>query len=363
MFDFSSYLSSQLSLNPADFQVDILTGGLTNVTVRATFATPISFSNSQPFSSVVLKYAPPYVAADPSQEMSVYRQVVEANALRYLTETLEIQDLLTQFPDLKIPQLIHRDATANVLWITDLGVSQTLSKFLATSPSETTVSEIAATLGTFIAQFWKITGHPSPETATLFTRPDKQDDPVYFLASTALKVMSHRGMPDADILSARICTAMQMKDTVEPCLGMVDFWPGSILISPDRSYGLVDWEYFGMSTPGAEMGMLVAHLHLLIAQSESVVSHATHTFISVFLDSYGTHVPPASDYFKRQALIAYGREMVNAIEFFASELDDEAQKRVFNAGVRSLQAAGGSDLDMDVKVDDAGAILWNDILQ
>jgi hypothetical protein len=55
--------------------------------------------------------------------------------------------------------------------------------------------------------------------------------------------------------------------------------------------------------------------------------------------------------------------MVNAIEFFASELDDEAQKRVFNAGVRSLQAAGGSDLDMDVKVDDAGAILWNDILQ
>ncbi|KAF8191533.1 kinase-like domain-containing protein [Mycena galopus ATCC 62051] len=366
MFDFPSYLSAHLLLKPANFRVDPLAGGLTNVTVRATFATPISFLESPPFSSVVLKYAPPYIAADPTQAMSVHRQVIEANALRYLAQTPEIRDLLTQFPTLKIPQLIHHDSTANVLWITDLGVSQTLSKYLASTPSSiATVHDIAATLGTFISRFWQIMANPAPVITDLFGRQNGQDDPADFLSSTALKVMSLHCVPGAEILSERVRTAMQTKDQIELCLGMVDFWPGSILISPDGSCGLVDWEYFGLSTPGAEIGMLVAHLHLTIEQSKSEleVCDAVRTFISTFLGSYGARVPPASTYFNRQALVAYGREMVNALEFFAVELDDSAQKRVLDAGVRSLRAAGASELETDVKLDDSGAILWNDILQ
>ncbi|KAF7353757.1 APH domain-containing protein [Mycena venus] len=364
-FDFPSYLASQLSLKPVDFQVDVLAGGLTNVTVRATFATPISVSKSQPFTSVVLKYAPPYIASDPTQAMSVHRQVIEANALRYLAETPEIRDLLQQFLILKIPHLIHHDATANVLWITDLGASQTLFKYLTMPPPIATVLEVAATLGTFISDLWKITAHPTPETIALFTRPIEQDNPVIFLASTALQVMSSRGVSDAEVLSDRVRTTMQTKEKLEPCLSMVDFWPGSILIGPDGSCGLVDWEYFGPSTPGAEIGMLVAHLHLIIAQSGSKpdVCDTTRTFISAFLDSYGAHAPPASTYFKRQALIAYGREMVTAIEFFAADWDESARKRVLDAGVRSLRAADGSEAEVNVKLDDTGAILWDDILQ
>ncbi|KAJ6546876.1 kinase-like domain-containing protein [Mycena capillaripes] len=365
MVDFPSYLASQLSLDPAEFQVDILTGGLTNVTIRAIFANPITFMESEPFSSVVLKYAPPHVAAEPTQPMTIHRQVIEANALRHLAEEPEIQNLLSQFPELKIPHLIHHDLTANVLWITDLGDSQTLSKFLATAPPEATVRQIAGTLGTFISQFWKTTERPTLETTALFARPDGQGDPVLFLASTALSVMTQWDIPDADLLSSRVRTAMQMKDKVELCLGMVDFWPGSILIGHDGSHGLVDWEYFGLSTAGAEIGMLIAHLHLLIAQSRSKpdVSESTRTFISAFLESYGAHATPASTYFKRQALVAYGREMVTAIEFFAVDLDDEAQKRVLEAGIRSLRAAGGSESEMDDKVVEAGSIVWDDILR
>jgi hypothetical protein len=156
MFDFAGYLAAQLLLKPTDFQVAVLDGGLTNVTVRASFTAPISFSKSLPFSSVVLKYAPPYIAADPTQAMSVHRQVIEANALRYLAETPEIRDLFARFPNLKIPHLIHHDCAANVLWIADLEASQTLSKYLTVPPSPTTTArELGTILSAFISDFGK----------------------------------------------------------------------------------------------------------------------------------------------------------------------------------------------------------------
>jgi len=37
---------------------------------------------------------------------------------------------------------------------------------------------------------------------------------------------------------------------------MVDLWPGNILIDSDGNVGLVDWEYFGLSSAGSEIGML-----------------------------------------------------------------------------------------------------------
>ncbi|KAJ7168411.1 kinase-like domain-containing protein [Mycena crocata] len=357
MFDFYSYLALQLTLEPADFHVEVLTGGLTNKTVRATFSNPVQlFQSKLFFSSVVLKYAPPYVASDPFQAMSVHRQLIEANALSYLAQQPDIQGLLLNFPELKIPELIHHDTTFNVLWITDLGPTQTLSKFLSVSPADKTLCQIAATLGAFIARFWEVTAHPDSATTGLFTRPDEQENPVYFLTTTALTVMSQHGVSDAEILSARVGSTMQAKEKLEPCLGMVDFWPGSILIALDGSRGLVDWGYFGLSTPGAEIGMLVAHLHLLVSQTRGC--EAARTFIASFLDSYGAHAPPVSPYFKRQALIAYGREMVTAIEFFATELDEEGKKRVLTAGVRSLRAAAGSESEMN-----SSAIRWENFLR
>ena len=41
----------------------------------------------------------------------------------------------------------------------------------------------------------------------------------------------------------------------EQCFGMVDLWPGSILVG-DSFLGLVDWEYAGKSSAGSELGML-----------------------------------------------------------------------------------------------------------
>ncbi|KAJ7272948.1 kinase-like domain-containing protein, partial [Mycena rebaudengoi] len=364
-FDFPSYLTSRLSLEPVDFQVRILTGGLTNITVRATFASLTSLFGSPPSRSVILKYAPPHVASDPAQPMSVHRQVIEANALQYLAGS-KIAALLAEFPSLRIPHLIHHDTTSNVLWISDLGETKTLSQFLCSqpAPAPTAVCDIASTLGTFIARFWAATANPTPETLAPFARlAEDQGDPAIFLASTARRVMDQYNVPDAEVLAARVAAGMQPHNKREPCLSMVDFWPGSILVNADGAgYGLVDWEYFGLSTPGSEIGMLVAHLHLIMLNSNSSadVSDTVRLFVGVFLNACLDNMLDYSPYLKRQALVAHGRELVTALEFFSSDLDEESKKRVLDAGVWNLRAVAGSEGEMEPWILNAGSIseLW-----
>jgi hypothetical protein len=140
LFDFAPYLSSVLSVPVQNISIHPLHGGLTNFTVRATFTPLAQFSKSRHLSSVVLKYAPPFLAADPSQPMSVRRQVVEAQALSFLSggSIPTISEVLSGFPTIRIPELIHHDTEKNVLWMTDLGDTLTLSDYLVSNPPSRT---------------------------------------------------------------------------------------------------------------------------------------------------------------------------------------------------------------------------------
>lgn len=82
-------------------------------------------------------------------------------------------------------------------------------------------------------------------------------------------------------------------------------------------------------------------------KTQTFADDATRSFITLFLESYSKHSPAPSLYFKRQALLAYGRELVNSVEFFASELDEPSKKRVLHLGIKSLTAAGDSENEVD----------------
>ena len=255
LFDFASYLSSVLSVPAEKISIHPLHGGLTNFTIRATFTPPAPFSKSRHLSSVVLKYAPPFLAADPSQPMSVRRQVVEAHALSLLSggSIATISEVLSRFPTIRIPELIHHDTEQNVLWMTDLGDTLTLSDYLTRNPPSSTIERIAAHLGEFFAEFFSATRDPSDDILPPVTHTEE----IYsFLASVTKKVLEKAGNMDAERLAERVSEGLKSNGSVEPCLGMVDLWPGSILIDSRGDCGLVDWEYFGRSTASSELGML-----------------------------------------------------------------------------------------------------------
>lgn len=262
-FAFIPYLSKHLSLPPSQISIKPLTGGFVNETIRATFTPPTNLSQfnpnlPNPITSIIVKYAPPYMASDPTRPFLVHRQTVEANALSLLHSTFS-SSLLTKHPLIKIPRLISHDIYHSILSMTDLGDIKTLDEWLSNeSTTIDDVNRIGKTLGSFLAEFFQLTKNPSPE---LLSRTSSSNDLLMKeWYEDVIRIMSlvlvREAIPDRDLLINRVQEAIGMIGKIEPVLGMVDLWTGNIGIDPRGNCGLIDWEYFGISDVGHEIGML-----------------------------------------------------------------------------------------------------------
>lgn len=260
-FNFVDYLTSQISsLISGQITIQPLTGGFTNLTVRATFTPSIHFL-SREIDSIILKYASPFVASAPTQPMSIYRQTVEAKALNILAGSsraiIETSKLLATFPKLRIPILIFHDTKQNVLWISDLGDTQTLPEYLMSKPDtpaiRNEIESIASQLVHFTSELYRITANPSSETLEYLSNASTTTDIFILLANMTKSTLLEAGVPDAEKLASYVKGFYDIVE--EPCLGMVDFWPPNVLIDSEGNCGLVDWEYFGLSNPASELGM------------------------------------------------------------------------------------------------------------
>ena len=286
LFNFSSYIDEQLRpLETNYFHVQSLAGGFTNETVRVSFDPPIQFHPTSretttrlTLKSVVLKYAPPYLASDPTQPMSVCRQSIEAKALQVLTGDAypELVDLFNDTPNIRIPKLIYHDIQKNVLWIEDLGDTFTLSEYLLSDTSADPslcgrlgihAQKIAQDLGRFLVKLYKATTNPPKELITYLDSTNNTSlSTKTYIANITADILRGEGIADADVLAERVRRGLLEDDQGEFCLGMVDFWTESVLIGKENGdddttnsrscqCGLVDWEYFGVSSAASELGM------------------------------------------------------------------------------------------------------------
>jgi hypothetical protein len=268
-FDFTTHLSKLLSIPPSQITIQVLTGGLTNVAVRASFTPPVDltrFGHPQSVPSVVLKYAPPYMISDPSVPCSTIRQDIEARALVLLdpnsASPLPVSSLFTKYTNVKIPRLIHHDYEERVLIMTDLGSSAvTIDEWLAQEPPQAPLPEdverIATDLGRFLGEFVIATSNPNVELLSLLQLPSNSDSIqqyIVYMVNNLKDVL--RSVPDVDVLTKRVEDAAKDFRKRDSCLGMVDLWSNNILINSDKNLSLLDWEYFGWSNASWEMGLL-----------------------------------------------------------------------------------------------------------
>src|SRR6202044_1559295 len=128
-----------------------------------------------------------------------------------------ISKVLSKFPNLRIPKLIHRDAERNVLCMTDLGEARTLSQYLTSDPPLDDIKRIATNLGQFLAELFIATRDPSADILSLVSNPGDTS----FLASVTKTVLTTAGIMNAELLAERVNRALQSNGKVEPCLGMV----------------------------------------------------------------------------------------------------------------------------------------------
>ena len=213
----------------------------------------------------------------------------------------------------KIPHLLWHDSAAHVLWIEDLGELRKLSEVLllhclpsseseskhASEPEpEIDLDVLAQTLADFLSSLYKSTSpskggfNINPLLAELKSLADyssfrdlladivrdelkgyyhnltlsrsKVDSDVNFrLEENEIEVLSERVRRGLHQSGSKLEQEKKQEDSEEICLAMFDFWPENILVGFDKSpshqsrqiCGLIDWEYFGASTPASELGM------------------------------------------------------------------------------------------------------------
>jgi len=369
-FDFTTHLSKLLSIPPSEITIQVLTGGLLNAAVRASFTLPVDltrFGHSQSVRSVVLKYAPPYMVSEPWVPLNTIRQDIEARALVLLDpnseSALPVSSLFTKYPNVKTPRLIHHDYEERVLIMTDLGSSVvTIDDWLTQEPAPLPedVERIGKDLGRFLGEFVIATTKPNAELLSLLQLPCNSalvhqfDEYVVNNLKDVLQ-----DVPDVDILTKRVEDAARDSRKTDLCLGMVDIWRKNIVIDSDMNICLLDWEQFGCSNAGCEMSLLVQTMHWILLKPSftDAAKNRTNAFISTMLQNYGqVRADVPSPHFRRQALVFYGRETLSVVKWNADEFDDEMKERALELGLAYLRAAGTSVDTMDVSIFDSETV-------
>ncbi|KZT43968.1 hypothetical protein SISSUDRAFT_318903 [Sistotremastrum suecicum HHB10207 ss-3] len=309
------------------YSIEKLVGGMINVTVRATKqsispSTSVpSHDDSEPPSrfpaqSLVLKYAPPYIAGvGLAMPFSQRRQSIEAAALALFDGLLSN---LRSY-DITIPTLHIYDEKEHILVIEDLGKVETIEDWLQKSPTLAQCVEVGTRLGRFLVNL-----HMSPLTdPERFEFPDKNELIKAGIVDTIPDYLNKMDIPDADLVHGIIAKSFAERTSApaRTVFSVGDLWPPSVLLNESGSkIGIIDWEFAGLGAPLQDMAQFAAHLHLLLLTADPACAEGVRVFLKALHETYGQTSremkapwlsPQSVEQHIRAAWILHAREMIN----------------------------------------------------
>lgn len=225
--------------------------------------------------SVVLKHAPPHVAAAPHIPLDPRRAAVEAAALRAVGPPVA-------------PRLLAHDGATLVL--EDLGPLPHLGAWLAAGGDAAVLDWLGA---------WLRRLHDGP-VPSIDNRAVQQTR----LAVQYQEVqgwLESEGVSEAAALGARAVALGERWLEPGPCFVMGDLWPPSVLIGGAASVHVIDWELAVAGWPAQDLGHLVAHLALGAA-----CDGLDHGLAERFLAAYG----PVAEDTHRELWVHAGAELL-----------------------------------------------------
>ncbi|KAF8847051.1 hypothetical protein BDZ45DRAFT_733845 [Acephala macrosclerotiorum] len=352
LFDFEPFLSK---IDPSQkYEFQSLTGGLVNLTVRATKVSP-SGGIFPKHDTLILKYAPPFVATlGESAPFSQDRQLIEARALTQFSPPDGPLSTLGRSSSISVSELLYHSAEEHVLVFEDLGPLLTLYQYFAAIPDEKAgLSEggqdanqiLGSRIGEFFAELhspstWQLV---STATSGNLENPVTKDLILRAAVITIQEYLAQFKIPNAQMLFHRVLADYQRVNMPEErCFILGDFTPGAILLAASgdatQSMGVIDWEFSSEGRgPNGDMSQFLAVIHLLLmaALPGSQRHRALDSFIQGVYSAYHRHssirleqqdllMLSKSDAAQtelrtgsqnlqilRSALILHGREMIN----------------------------------------------------
>lgn len=265
--------------------------------------------------SVIVKNAPPHIAATPEVPLDPSRVLQEARCLAALGPDGRLSTI--RMSNVRVPRVLDVNPDAHVLIMEDVGPHPTLGRWLRrepTAPVQERAPTIGAALGRFLGRLHADTVDAPAYAADFANRPMQETRHAVQYQSVG-DMLEQGGIEDAEALGKRAATLG--RSLLEPgrCLTMGDLWPPSVLVGDDTSY-LIDWELSHYGRPLQDVAHVLAHLWMQAhrAPSEPVAS-AVRALRAAFLDHYTTALGDAADALwppeeHRDAAIHFGAELL-----------------------------------------------------
>ncbi|KAJ7611973.1 kinase-like domain-containing protein [Mycena polygramma] len=319
--DLSTAAGVQAYLSTTDFAcntVTPLTGGTGNYAFRLHLLAPYKGQ-----STLVMKHARPYVAANKAIPFAIERQAFEAKALEKIKSTLDCG------PRASVPTMYHFDEEAYVLIMEDCGADAPTLKALmcsAAPPSPAVAQEIGSALGEFLGKLhaW---GTVDPSMLDFFQENEQAKKITAWvtygrlistLTSSTIPAIAllPEPVPEEDLNDIRAIITERTEEilTSRATLTMGDFWPGNVMVStaPDGSLkhvNVIDWELAKPGVPALDVGQFCAEM-LTVTLFKPAAVDSSHALVAAFLEAYRAHSGVLAPHFANVAAKHMGAHLV-----------------------------------------------------
>lgn len=229
--------------------------------------------------SVILKRAPPYVAAVEEIALSERRLLLEARALKLFEPGSALSFLATDA--VRPPRFLGFCRRAWLLAEEDVGDGPDASEALADRHR-------FSRLGTFIGLLHRVSAGDH-RIARRLANPAVQRARFESQYMKVGQFAAHAGAADAEALG-QVARATGQR-FLEPgrCLVMGDLWPASLLVR-GAGFRLIDWEFAHYGNPAQDLGHLVAHLTMwgLVKQQSKDATAASSEVLQAYRGVLGS---------------------------------------------------------------------------
>ncbi|MFB6250004.1 MAG: phosphotransferase [Salinibacter sp.] len=301
--------------------------------------------------ALIVKHAPPHIAADPSVPLDPSRILIEARCLNALDPDGALAGVRSAA--VRAPRLRDVDEEAFVVVMEDLGDRPSLGEWLR-RVDEATLRATAPTLGTHLGHFigrLHAATHDRPACATVFDNRPMQETRQAVQYRAVADMLAQGGVPDAEALGERAAALGEALLDPGRCLTMGDLWPSSVLVAGTEPR-LIDWELAHYGRPLQDVAHWAAHLWMQRHRAPSpAVADAAETAWTSFRTAYREALGETEDALwtdaeRRDAAVHFGAEiLVRAVGPFRDgyvyaglEADAPAVQEAVAVAARSLRA-------------------------
>jgi 5-methylthioribose kinase len=265
--------------------------------------------------SLIVKYAPPYIAVDPDTPLDPSRLRIETRCLEALSPGGALADVAE--PAMRVPHPVDVNPEIPVLIMEDVGPVPSLDVWLREADSEaldTEAAEHGRRLGRFLGRLHGTTCTDERYASAFDNRP-MQETRLAVQYRSVTDMLRAGGVDDAKRLGARAETLGETLLEPGRCLTMGDLWPPSVLVA-EEGLRLIDWELAHYGRPLQDIAHFRAHLWMQQHRVPSgTVAEAVEVLRSAFLGTYADTLGSAQaslwdDAERRDAALHFGAEIL-----------------------------------------------------